>query len=112
GRSAKAFAVVVGGVLLGTRDAGPLAALGVFVGAFAVLGALDLRERTMLGDTGANVLGALAGVWLACTLDVAGQLVALAVVCALTLYGEVRSLSAAIERVRPLRALDRAGRPG
>ncbi len=32
----------------------------------------------MLGDTGANLLGALAGLWLVLTLSGTGQLVALA----------------------------------
>ena len=33
----------------------------------------------MLGDTGANLLGALAGLWLVLTLSSTGQLIALAV---------------------------------
>jgi UDP-GlcNAc:undecaprenyl-phosphate/decaprenyl-phosphate GlcNAc-1-phosphate transferase len=111
GRSAKACVVLVAALLLASKDAAPLAPLGPFMGALFVLAAFDLRERTMLGDTGANVLGALAGLWLVLTLGVAGQLVALAIVAALTLYGEVRSLSRAIERIPPLRALDRLGRP-
>ena len=47
----------------------------------------DLRERAMLGDTGANLLGALAGLWLVLTLSGTGQLVALALLAAITLYG-------------------------
>ena len=38
----------------------------------------------MLGDTGANLLGALAGLWLVLTLSRTGQLVALAVLAAIT----------------------------
>jgi hypothetical protein len=64
----------------------------------------------MLGDAGANLVGALAGVALLVTLDETARLVALAVVLALTVYGEFRSISRAIEAIPPLRALDRAGR--
>ena len=39
-----------------------------------VAGVYDLRERAMLGDTGANLLGALAGLWLVLTLSGTGQL--------------------------------------
>lgn len=110
GRAAKAF-VVVGALLLAVgRDLEPLHELGVFVGPLLVLGFLDLRERAMLGDTGSNLLGALAGVWLVTTLSTAGEVAALAALVALTAYGELRSISTAIERIAPLRALDRLGR--
>ena len=110
GRAAKAF-VLVGALLLAlSRDLGPLRELGVLVGPLLVLGFLDLRERAMLGDTGSNLLGALAGVWLVTALSTAGELAALAVLVALTAYGELRSISRAIDRIAPLRALDRLGR--
>ena len=48
----------------------------------------------MLGDTGSNLIGAIAGVWLLTTLGHDGRLIALAVVAALTVYGEFRSISA------------------
>jgi hypothetical protein len=44
------------------------------------------------------------------TLSADARLVALAVVVALTVYGEFRSISATIERVPPLRWLDSLGR--
>ena len=72
--------------------------------------AFTLRERAMLGDTGSNLVGAIAGVWLLTTLGGDGRLVALAAVVALTVYGELRSISAAIESVPPLRWLDSLGR--
>ncbi len=74
-------------------------------------GFYDLRERAMLGDTGANLLGALAGLWLVLTLSGTGQLVALAVLLAVTLYGELRSISALVDRTPVLRELDSWGRP-
>jgi UDP-GlcNAc:undecaprenyl-phosphate GlcNAc-1-phosphate transferase len=65
----------------------------------------------MLGDTGANLLGALAGLWLVLALSSTGQLIALALLIALTIYGEVRSISGFIERTPGLRQLDSLGRP-
>ena len=69
-----------------------------------------LRERAMLGDTGSNLLGAVAGVWLLTTLGADARLIALVAVAGLTIYGELRSISAAIESVPPLRWLDSLGR--
>ena len=64
----------------------------------------------MLGDTGSNLVGAIGGVWLLTALGGDGRLIALAVVGALTLYGEMRSISAAVDSVPPLRWLDSLGR--
>jgi UDP-GlcNAc:undecaprenyl-phosphate GlcNAc-1-phosphate transferase len=75
-----------------------------------VAGWADLRERAMLGDTGANLIGGLAGLWLVLSLDTLGQAIALAAVAALTLYGEFRSLSALIERTPLVRRIDSIGR--
>lgn len=110
GRVEKAFALLLAGLCLGAWTAVPLEMLGIFIGPVLVGAALTLRERAMLGDTGSNLVGALAGISLLVTLSDAGRLVALAVVAALTVYGEFRSISATIERVPPLRALDSIGR--
>ena len=76
-----------------------------------MLGFYDLRERCMLGDTGANLLGALAGhMARASRSGTAGEAVAAGVLLALTIFGEFRSFTASIERVPPLRALDSIGR--
>jgi UDP-GlcNAc:undecaprenyl-phosphate GlcNAc-1-phosphate transferase len=111
GRSAKVFVLLGLGLGLGSGEARPLWALGLFVAPALVAGLFDLRERAMLGDTGANLLGALAGLWLVMTLSGTGQLVALALLIALTLYGELRSISALVERTPVLRQLDSLGRP-
>jgi UDP-N-acetylmuramyl pentapeptide phosphotransferase/UDP-N-acetylglucosamine-1-phosphate transferase len=111
GRSAKAFVLLGAGLTIGSMDLRPLWAVGLFAAPALVAGAYDLRERAMLGDTGANLLGALAGMWLVLTLSGTGQLIALVLLAAITLYGEIRSLSALIDRTPGLRELDSWGRP-
>jgi UDP-GlcNAc:undecaprenyl-phosphate/decaprenyl-phosphate GlcNAc-1-phosphate transferase len=111
GRAIKAFVLLGVGLTLGSLDARPLWSLGLFVAPALVAGAYDLRERAMLGDTGANLLGALAGLWLVLTLSGTGQLIALGLLAAITVYGELRSISGFIERTPGLRALDSWGRP-
>jgi UDP-GlcNAc:undecaprenyl-phosphate GlcNAc-1-phosphate transferase len=110
GRSIKALVLLGAALTVGTRDADPLWALGLFVGPVLALLPLDLRERGMLGDTGSNAVGAVAGLWLVLALPVSGQLVALALVAIATLYGEFRSISELIERTPGLRHLDSLGR--
>lgn len=70
----------------------------------------DLRERAMLGDAGANALGAALGVATLLTVDPGGRDVTLAVLVALNLLAEAFSFSRFIARVPPLRALDELGR--
>jgi UDP-N-acetylmuramyl pentapeptide phosphotransferase/UDP-N-acetylglucosamine-1-phosphate transferase len=111
GRSIKAFVLLGVGLTAGSSDLRPLWALGLFAAPALVAGLYDLRERAMLGDTGANLLGALAGLWLVLTLSGTGQLVALGLLAALTIYGEFRSISAFVERTPGLRELDSWGRP-
>jgi hypothetical protein len=111
GRSIKAFVLLGAGLTIGSSDLRPLWALGLFAAPALVAGLYDLRERAMLGDTGANLLGALAGLWLVLTLSEIGQLIALAMLAAVTVYGELRSISELVERVPLLRELDSWGRP-
>jgi UDP-GlcNAc:undecaprenyl-phosphate/decaprenyl-phosphate GlcNAc-1-phosphate transferase len=99
------------GLTIGAWEVRPLWGLGLFVGPALVAGVYDLRERAMLGDTGANLLGALAGLWLVLTLSGTGQLIALALLAIVTVYGELRSISALVERTPGLRELDSWGRP-
>jgi hypothetical protein len=112
GRVEKAFALLLAGLCLGAWTALPLELLGVFIGPVLVGAFFTLRERAMLGDTGSNLIGALAGISLLVTLSDDARLVALAIVVALTVYGEFWSISEAIERVPLLRALDSMGRLG
>jgi UDP-GlcNAc:undecaprenyl-phosphate/decaprenyl-phosphate GlcNAc-1-phosphate transferase len=110
GRAEKALALLAVGLCLGAWTFEPLELLGIFAGPVLVGAWLTLGERAMLGDTGSNLIGAVAGVWLLTTLGPDGRLVALAVVLALTIYGELRSISRTIDSVPPLRWLDSLGR--
>ncbi|MGI8558105.1 MAG: hypothetical protein ACR2ND_07320 [Solirubrobacteraceae bacterium] len=110
GRAIKAFLLLGIALTVGAVDVRPLWALGVFAGPVLVVGMADLRERGLLGDTGANVVGALAGTWLVMTLSDVGLAVALVLLAALTVYGEFRSISTLIERTPVLRELDWMGR--
>jgi UDP-N-acetylmuramyl pentapeptide phosphotransferase/UDP-N-acetylglucosamine-1-phosphate transferase len=85
-------------------------AIAPVIGAFCGLLGDDLHEHLMLGDTGANLLGAVLG--LAVVLDVGrgprnGVLIGLIV---LTLVAEAISFSAVIARVPVLRRFDMLGR--
>jgi len=111
GRSTKALVLLGGGLTIGAGEVRPLWDLGLFAGPALVAGAYDLRERAMLGDTGASLLGALAGLWLVLTLSGTGQLIALVGLSAITLYGEFFSISEFVERTPGLRELDSWGRP-
>lgn len=111
GRATKAFVLLGLGVGLGSGEARPLWSLGLFAAPALVAGLYDLRERAMLGDTGANVIGALAGLWLVLALSGVGQAIAVALLLAITVYGEVRSISGFVERTPGLRQLDSLGRP-
>lgn len=110
GRAEKGLALLAVGLCLGAWTFFPLELLGIFAGPVLVGAWLTLGERAMLGDTGSNLIGAIAGVWLLTVLGPDGRLVALAIVAALTIYGEIRSISATIESVPPLRWLDSLGR--
>jgi UDP-GlcNAc:undecaprenyl-phosphate/decaprenyl-phosphate GlcNAc-1-phosphate transferase len=112
GRSLKALVVLAAALALGARSLAPLATIGVPFGALLALLGPDLRERGMLGDTGAGAVGAVAGLWMVLALPLSGQAVALAALAALAEDGELRSISALVERSAPLRRIDSLGRCG
>ena len=87
----------------GQMVAGPLGA------SVALLGE-DLGERAMLGDAGANAIGALLGVAAAASLSRPARLALLAAITGLTAASEVVSFTAVIERTPALRWLDMLGR--
>ncbi len=115
GRAAKLTVVLAAGLATGApgssgaRRARPAAAAAAGA-AFAVLPG-DLAGRSMLGDTGANALGALLGTAGLARWGRPGRSVALGVVTALTLASEKVSFSRVIEASPLLRELDRLGRP-
>ena len=83
------------------------------VGIGAGLGLLrpDLQERAMLGDAGANPLGALCGLALLCAVPSSGgRWLVLAALLALNGASEFVSFSRVIDAVPPLRWADRLGR--
>lgn len=85
--------------------AGPVAVAGAGLGLLVS----DLRERLMLGDSGANAYGAALGVGVVITASPTTRLVVLVVLVALTLASEWVSFSRVIARTPPLRFLDRLG---
>ena len=106
GRAIKAGAVIGAPLALG-RGGGVAAGT---LGAAAALAPDDLGEQIMLGDAGANALGALLGVALAARTGPAGRAVALAVLTALTAASEKVSFTQVIQRTPGLRQLDEMGR--
>ncbi|MCL4079126.1 hypothetical protein MX659_05945 [Coriobacteriia bacterium Es71-Z0120] len=70
----------------------------------------DLGERAMLGDAGANAMGAVAGLVIVSALPLPGVAAFGAAVLALNLLSERVSFSAVIERVGVLAWLDALGR--
>jgi UDP-N-acetylmuramyl pentapeptide phosphotransferase/UDP-N-acetylglucosamine-1-phosphate transferase len=87
-----------------------LVAVAVTVGAGLALIVPDLREQVMVGDVGANVLGATLGVGVVVATAPTTRTIVLLVVAALNLASERVSFTSVIDRTAPLRALDRLGR--
>ncbi|WP_091091494.1 hypothetical protein [Micromonospora nigra] len=100
------------GLLLGAPLAGgPHGGIAAgAVGAAAGLLPDDLGENVMLGDSGANALGALVGVTLAARTGPLGRAGLLAVLAGLTAASEKVSFTQVIQRTPVLRELDAVGR--
>lgn len=110
GRALKAFLLV--GTLCAVSlpwSASIMAALvGLLAGASVAL-VFDLRERAMLGDSGANLLGFVVGVALVHALPGAFVVVAAVVAVALNVVADTVGFSSVVDAVRPLRWFDRLG---
>lgn len=94
--------------VMGTSEVG--SALAPVAGATIGLLPGDLRERYMLGDTGANAVGAALGTAAVLSLGAGARTVTALVLLALNLVSELVSFSRVIEVVAPLRVFDRVGR--
>ena len=107
-----------GPVTAGPARAGPLAAgpvpgavlAGIPLGAGLALAGEDLGERAMLGDAGANALGAMLGAAAAASLPRRRRVAVLAGIIALTAASEKVSFTKVIQRTPPLHWLDMLGR--
>jgi hypothetical protein len=106
GRATKGFLVVA--LVLLVVDV--RAFLLVCAGAAAAVLIPDLRERGMLGDSGANLLGFLAGAEIVRRLPEVWLIAAVAVVVGLNILAETVTFSRTIETIPPLRWFDRLGR--
>lgn len=109
GRAGKLWLLAAVPVFVGGTSGWAVAAAGT-AGALAAVLPSDLRARGMLGDAGANPLGAVWGLGLASATDDAGRAIAIVVLVALNAASERWSFSRAIDRVGWLKALDRLGR--
>ena len=87
-----------------------LRAVAAPVGAALALLPEDLGERAMLGDAGANALGAMLGAAVAQTLPRSARLGVLTGIAALTVASEKVSFTRVIEATPPLRWFDMLGR--
>lgn len=111
GRTLKLSALCFVVILLALSQRGwrtELSYLPFVLGALFVLLPGDLSERSMLGDTGSNVLGAIAGFALL-ELGRPVRAAMFLLVVFLNAAGERVSFSRIIDRNRPLRWLDRLG---
>jgi hypothetical protein len=110
GRTIKMSLVAFLVLVLGAGAERGLVGVALAVGAGAGLLTADLRERLMLGDAGANVLGAVLGLGVVLTCSPGVRTVVLVLVAALNLASEWVSFSRVITAAPPLRAADRWGR--
>jgi UDP-GlcNAc:undecaprenyl-phosphate GlcNAc-1-phosphate transferase len=111
GRAIK-VALAGGTLLAAAAPAGEGAGQAVAAPLGAALALLDedLGERAMLGDAGANALGALLGVAAGASLSRPARMALLAGIAGLTAASEKVSFTAVIERTPALRWLDMLGR--
>ncbi|MFI5053840.1 MAG: hypothetical protein ACHQDE_05715, partial [Acidimicrobiia bacterium] len=95
-------------IVVGTEPIG-IAIAPVLGAALGLLGD-DLRERLMLGDTGANVIGAVLGLAVVLGSRDSIRLTVMLVLLAANVTAEVVSFSRVIAAVPPVRAFDELGR--
>ncbi|MGI9008791.1 MAG: hypothetical protein ACR2FU_21820, partial [Streptosporangiaceae bacterium] len=108
GRAIKVALLGAAGLALASSRA--RAGLAAPAGAAAALLPEDLGERAMLGDCGANAVGAMLGVTAAATLPRPARLAVFGAVAGLTVASEKVSFTTVIARTPPLNWLDLLGR--
>ena len=106
GRALKGFLIVA--VVLLVVDL--RAFLLVCTGAACAVLAPDLRERGMLGDSGANLLGFLAGAEIVRRLPEIWLLPAALIVIGLNVLAETVTFTRTVDAIPPIRWFDRLGR--
>ncbi|MHB1139190.1 MAG: hypothetical protein ACYC2O_09565 [Microthrixaceae bacterium] len=104
------LSTVVGGSSAVAYLAPGLFGVAIVLGAAWALLMPELREEMMLGDAGANPIGAALGLAVVLTQSQTVRVVTVVVLLLLNLLSERVSFSAVIDRVGPLRAVDRLGR--
>jgi hypothetical protein len=110
GRTTKVALVALALLVVAAGAEPVLAGVALVVGAGGGLLPADLGERLMLGDAGANVLGAALGLGVVLACAPGTRTVVLVAVALLNLVSERVSFSRVIAAVPPLRAADRFGR--
>jgi UDP-GlcNAc:undecaprenyl-phosphate GlcNAc-1-phosphate transferase len=110
GRTIKAALIAYVPLAIVLGDGAVAVAIAPAMGAaFGLLGD-DLRERLMLGDAGANVIGAVLGLGVVLGRGGVTRTTALILLIVANVAAELVSFSSIIDRVPPLRWLDRLGR--
>ncbi len=110
GRAGKWFVIVAVVLLVAGPPSVAWPLLLMLAGAEFPLVVFDVRERGMLGDIGANLLGFAVGAQLAAVLPLWPLLVAAAALVALNVVAETVTFSTIVGAVPPLRWLDHLGR--
>ncbi|GIM47432.1 hypothetical protein DNHGIG_29810 [Collibacillus ludicampi] len=110
GRAIKGVILVGISILIVSRSVDILLPLLLLFGVILAFFPADMAGQVMLGDTGANFLGAVLGFLLVRMLDVPETCMLLAGLMLFHIYTEFHSLSELIENNRFLRWLDEWGR--
>jgi len=110
GRTIKVSLVAWAGLTVAAGGGAAAVALGPVMGAALGLLPEDLGERLMLGDAGANALGAALGLTALLTLGPGARLIVTGVLLVLNVAADLISFSKVIRSTPALDRLDRLGR--
>lgn len=110
GRAGKVFLIAAFAIIIVSWKEHELLPLWVMVGALLAFLPVDLRARAMMGDAGANTLGASLGIAVAWTMDIGVRVAVFLGLLILHLLAERYSFTKIIARNRVLNFLDLLGR--